>query len=97
LRGEFVKVRGVEPATLAVRRMLPKLLGVVMGRDLLENWELSKAPSVAYRSRNAGRPDSEGARDDSGVEDVDLKCSVFAVSITSYSSEMRMFLEDARE
>jgi hypothetical protein len=42
-------------------------------------------------------PASEGVLDDSGVEDVDLKCSVFAVSMTSYSSEIAIFFEDARE
>jgi hypothetical protein len=77
--------------------MLPKLLEVVIGRALFENWEVSRDPPVPYRSRNAERPASEDVLEDSGVVDADLRCSVFAVSITSYSSEIEKVFEDARE
>ena len=78
--------------------MLPKLLDVdvVIGRAL-DNCEVSKDPPIPYRSRNAEIPASEEDLDADGVVDVDLKCSVFATSLTSYSSEMVRVLEDARE
>jgi len=74
-------VRGPIPATVAVRRMLPKLpdVGGVRGTERL-------LPSnEVYLSLKIGRPARDCVLDCEGVEDALVrKCSVLAMSLTSY-------------
>ena len=72
--------------------MLPKLPDTVYERAGRSNEPL------LVGSRNRARPDTEGVREDEGVDvALDRKCSVLATSLTSYWSEIVMFLEFARE